>query len=308
MPMTDLRPCRPLHGLAFGVLLALAGCQSTPPAHPAGDRHVAQAITQLQARADADSLAAAALLRRLSDGDAALVLAEQALEADPNRPDLLWLTIRLCADRTGCSPVKWERRLLDVDRKNGAPYLENLILASAAGDEPASQSVLDGVAQSERLELYWVRLLVRGTRAVVQTGTMPLAAAETSILGALSVLVPPFQALTRHCEDSTLADPLNRDRCQRLAAVLQRGDTVVAEMIGVEIAQRAWPEGSEGRLAADKARRVHDHRVAALAKDPQWMQHHPEQFLALAEANGREQELVRQQIVLMGLPPDPPAP
>ena len=77
-------------------------------------------------------------------------------------------------------------------------------------------------------------------------------------------------------------------------------------MIGVAIAKRAWPDGSAEWEAADAARHLYDYRTALLTKQPGWSARHTREYLALLQTGRREQDLMRQQLVLMGLPPEPP--
>jgi hypothetical protein len=77
--------------------------------------------------------------------------------------------------------------------------------------------------------------------------------------------IPPFAALVEACKESSAA-PERREPCLKLAKIMQRGDTVVAQLVGFGIERRLHaPDSKEARTIADR-RHVLEWRVAAAAK------------------------------------------
>jgi hypothetical protein len=79
----------------------------------------------LIAAGDADSLAAAAMLSVGPTFDPAqrLTLSARAVSKAPDRPDLVWLNLRLCTQVDTCNPEPLEAQLRALDPDNGAAWL-----------------------------------------------------------------------------------------------------------------------------------------------------------------------------------------
>jgi hypothetical protein len=82
-------------------LMALLGLQMAACASPKEssesrrERNIEKAATALEGKSDADSLAAAALLRQRDPAKTRELLARATLTA-PDRPDLAWLHVQAC--------------------------------------------------------------------------------------------------------------------------------------------------------------------------------------------------------------------
>ena len=78
-------------------------------------------------------------------------------------------------------------------------------------------------------------------------------------------MIPPFTALVDACrEPSTAAE--RRELCLRLSKIMQRGDTVAAQLAGFSLERRLLaPDSKEARAVAER-RHVLEWRVAAAAE------------------------------------------
>jgi hypothetical protein len=82
--------------------LSISACASPNESSESGrERSIEKAATALEGRLDADSLAAAALLRQ-RDPAKTLELLARATQSAPDRPDLAWLHVQVCGRVPGC--------------------------------------------------------------------------------------------------------------------------------------------------------------------------------------------------------------
>jgi len=81
-----------------------------------------------------------------------------------------------------------------------------------------------------------------------------------------SEIIPPLAALVEACRESNAAAE-RRELCMELSKTMQRGDTIVAQMVGFSIERHLLlaPDGKEARAIAER-RHVLEWRVAAAAK------------------------------------------
>lgn len=230
----------------LAIAIALIACSGQQP-RSAG-------VSQLTV-SDADQLAAAALSAWFvaRDSSQALRLVERASELTPDRPDLVWLHARLCAEAAGCEPEPFDARLRKLDPGNAAVWMNALSAAQADRDARAQAQILDVMSRAERFDLYWNTLLWRLSAAAsgdarisdTQNTAEPLAAAMDKVAGWLAaILVPPLQPLGAACAREQAPDAAAANRCERIAQILQLGDTFVAEGLGLGIAQRLATPGS----------------------------------------------------------------
>jgi hypothetical protein len=90
----------------------------------------------LIAAGDADSLAAAAMLSIGPTFDPAqrLTLSARAVSKAPDRPDLVWLNLRLCTQVDTCNPEPLEARVRALDPDNGAAWFDSIGRAGRRND------------------------------------------------------------------------------------------------------------------------------------------------------------------------------
>ena len=229
--------------LAFG---AFGGCAS-----PATTRE-----TPASANTDADPLLASALRAWAFDRNSvqALQLARQATAAASKRADAAWLYVRLCDATSGCDAAPLEARLKKLAPDNGAVWLSVLKRAQTQKDAQAEAQILTAMGRAERFDWYWTTLVQRIATAAHASGpprsddqaNTPLTGALTDTVAWLSsLMLPSLAPLTAACSAERVRNPVRRVTCERIAQILQRGDSYAAEGLGLGIAQRLAVPGSE---------------------------------------------------------------
>jgi hypothetical protein len=299
-----------------GLILILAcifqGHASSAETGTAGmDPRFERAIAQLEKKTDADSLAAAGLLRAVeSKPELAVDLLTRATAQAPERADLVWLQIQICQKISSCDSEPAEAQLRALAPSNGAGWVNALGRASASKNEAAELVVLTALAHTERVDVYWTALIAHLTNAIAATDEVPQSEALVYVIGVLAAeAMPIYQSIANLCKDDRLrnADVLND--CRVVALAFERGDTDVTEMVGVTLALRVWPADSVEWASASKARRIHEYRSQLLVHSSfftlpraQWAA----KYLALCTKNRREQDVEIGEIVAEGKNPDPP--
>jgi hypothetical protein len=110
------------------------------------------------------------------------------------------------------------------------------------------------------------------------------------------------------CKGDRLQRDDIREVCRGVANALENGDTVITEMMGVALAKRVWPEGSEEWNAAVERRRVYEYRadVWRPLEPVTWSRVLAQRYIALCLQYPREQEVMRGQLMDAGKGPNPP--
>lgn len=246
MSTRDRTPWRRFILAALAVVaIGLTGCAQTPP----------RPETSGAAGGDPDQLLAAAsrawALER--DFQTALRLAGQATAAAPDRADAAWLHLRLCDASPQCQTPTLEAKLKRLAPNNGVVWLSALRRAQMQRDERAEVPILEALSHAKEFSLYWTTLVPKLTTAVqsaspARTGkeaSAPLTAALNDATGWLASLsLPAFAPLNQACSPERLQDANRRDVCRRIAQVLKRSDTYIAEGVGLGVAQRIAAPGS----------------------------------------------------------------
>jgi hypothetical protein len=297
-----------LPALSLFALALLEGCTTAPT-----QRQLQQAVAVLEQRGDPDSLATAAVLlpftQRPSNA-AAQILLVRAVAAAPERADLAWLQIQNCRLAPGCDSEPEERRLRALDTANGAAWINALTRANQSGDEAARIAALSGLARSERVDVYYTTLTAHLTRALAHTHEISLPDALNEVMGATSAeAIPAYGATSALCKGDRLNDAAIVEDCRRVASAMQRGDTYIAEELGVAIAKRVWPVDSPEWKAAVEERRVFEYRGQLSAhSDLVSMRdsRSAERYLDLCAQNRREQDMWLAEFIHEGKSPDPP--
>jgi len=303
-----MRPSSAALLTALGVVL-LGSCATTDTGQQVTfENRTARAEAALIAAGNPDSLQAAALVGD-AEPAARLQLIQRAAAAAPERPDIAWSHLQLCFKVESCDTRPIEAHLHALDAGNGAAWSATLERSFTARDTATLQATLLAISNTERFSVYWNAGIVHTTNAVIMTGAIEPKNAFVRAIGAAAAQWVPLKAIMDFCQGRSLQQPDVLATCRRLAAVLRRGDTYFAEVVGLRLATRVWPEGSAEYQAAVEARRVAQYRTdtdngltthKTLANA--WVQSR----LALMAAHDTEQEVILAEITAAGLNPDPP--
>jgi hypothetical protein len=257
------------------------------PSHVRADKYQkwrTEAAATLTARADANSLATAAALRyagpaygvktgSLRPGPSALELAARASELAPQNPSIGWLHLQLCSATPTCDLRDVATVMRWVDADNGAAWLQTLAAAQRERDVTEVDRILADMAHGARFDFYWNRIVVLMVDALYAArDQLPsgFAASDSARLNTVSgiaggEIIPPFTALVEACRESSAAAE-RREPCMKLSKIMQRGDTVAAQIVGFSIERHLLaPDSKEARAIAER-RHVLEWRVAAAAR------------------------------------------
>ena len=299
-------------GLILLLVFLYQGC-ATAAETPAAklDHRFELAISRLEEKTDADSLAAAGLLRTVdSKPESAVDLLARATAQAPQRADLAWLQIQICEKVSSCDPELLEAQQRVLDPSNGAGWLNALGRAGSSKNEAAELSALTALASTQRVDFYWTTLVAHLTNAIAATHEVPLSEALVDVIGVLAAeAMPAYQTISNLCKDDRLTKADVLKDCRAVALAFERGDTDVTEMVGVTLAKRVWPADSVEWARASEARRIHEYRSALLVHSSfftlpaaRWAA----KYLALCASNRREQDVEAGEIIDAGENPDPP--
>jgi hypothetical protein len=298
------------YGLFAGAALVLAryasAADDTDPAELQTER-VAHALSEHQ---DADSRAAAALLRvAQSRKTVSLALLDSAAQAAPDRADIAWLHLQACVALEDCDPRPLEDQFRNLDPGNAVASFGSLSRATLAGDEAAIDQSLAAIAHARYARLYWTTLQSRLAPVLAGTREITSSDAIVRVIGALAVVaIPSFKSISEGCKGAVLDRDERRDVCRAVSGTLQRSDTYLVEMIGISIALRAWPPDSTEHRAALEARRVCEYRMHVVndidAHRPAFAR--ADSYLRQLGKSSGEQDLFVAQIIAARRGPNPP--
>jgi hypothetical protein len=299
-------------------------CTAAPGAgrYPAWRADAAQILAR---RGDAPSLATAAALCFVASGarpriepsvrKAAVDLAARASELDPQSPSIAWLRLQLCASSAGCDIREAATTLRWVDADNSAVWLPTLAAVQKDNDPAEIDRILSEMAEGSRFDFYWnptVVLLFDGLKRA--SGDLPprylssdLARLSEALLVAGNEIVPPLSTVTSACRDPASAE--RRESCIKLARVMQKADTVAAQMAGLHIERHlVLADGKEARTLAER-RRVLEWREAGANLDEglPWLRNAmARERVAEMRAELREEDVDIAFLRKHRLPLDPP--
>lgn len=310
--------------LAFAFTLA-AG----PPAAAADKYQVwrPDAAQILAGRGDANSLAAAAALsffgsatRPKADSaerSAAVELAVKASELDPDNPSIGWLRLQLCANTPGCDFRDAATTMRWVDADNSAAWLPTLAAAQKEKDTVEVDRILADMAQGVRFDFYWNRTVVlifdalkKAARRLPANYVPSDSARLSEAMGLGAEIIPPFAPLLGACRESAGAE--RRETCLKLSKVMQRGDTVVAQVAGFNLEKRlSPPDSKEARVSAEH-RRVLEWRMATASQFDvpilPWLKSaRARSRVALMRARPREEDVDIEILRERKMPLEPPS-
>jgi len=238
----------------------------------------------LSARADADSLATAAALRYAGPAGntkaaganakpSAVDLAARASELAPQNASIGWLHLQLCGGTPNCDIRDVSTVMRWVDADNGAAWLQTLAAAQRDRDQTEVDRILADMAHGARFDLYWNRIVVlmvdalHAARNELPSGFASSDGARLTTVSGIATgeIIPPLTPLLEACRESSAA-PERRDLCLKLSKIMQRGDTIVAQMAGFSIERHLLtPDSREARAIAER-RHVLEWRLSAAAK------------------------------------------
>ncbi len=269
-----------------------------------------QVADVLRERGDPDSLAAAGLLTARRAPADALILINRAVAAAPERPELVWLQIRICVETEGCDPKPIEMRLRELEPENAIAWFGDLTRAFEVEDPLALDAALVAAGRTKRADSHYTILTARLGKVAMDSGASPQPDAAMLVLGEVGGIgLPHYMAATKGCGVERLDRDDVREACRSLAAALMAGDNVLAEMIGVAIAKRAWPSDSPEWQAASEARRAYQYRSEVL-REKVWIDMSDEamtiRYLDLSAQHRREQDVIVAQLMAAGIDPNPP--
>jgi hypothetical protein len=290
------------------ISMALLG-SSTLHAAPvaAGDAHLERALSTLSRQSDADSLAAAGLLARSGHRDESLALFRRAVAADPARPDLAWLETLACEQTVGCDAEPVERQLRTLDPANGAGWLGALRRADARDDREAAARALTGLANSERIDIYWNPLVATLGHALASTKIMSPGEASVTVIGFLAAeAIPAYRDVVDACKSDRLQSEARLSTCRGIAKALEQGDTYLTQMLGASMAMRMWPPGSSGWQTANASRRTDQYQLKLIGGLDEERPNALRKDVALYARYRREQDVFKARLIEAGLNPDPP--
>jgi hypothetical protein len=267
-----------------------------------------------------DALATAALLKQFgSDTDTgAYALAVRAVAGAPQRADLAWLAVRLCDSADECDPEKPEEHLRDLDPANAAGWVGALARAQRSNDVAGVDAALSALANAKRFNVYFEPLVVATTRQLLAarnpTHGKPdphaTAAITMTMIGIVATTVlPGTKIFSYSCQGYELQITGRMDRCRNAARTLARSDAYIVEGLGLSLQQNLWPvDSAEGHAITDR-RRVFQYRLEQFnrlnvsSSDPAEF---PPDYLDVARAHPREQDVALEYFARAHVPIDPP--
>jgi hypothetical protein len=278
-------------------------------------------IAQLTAKGSADSLAAAAVLQQFgAEGDSgSYPLVARAVQLAPDRHDLAWLAVRLCASASDCDDSGPEKHLHDIDPGNGIGSTGALKRAQRRNDAAAIDAALTAIGSSERFYVYFNPLVAATASELAavqhhgpgQLSGKEIARATLEMIAVIaSSVLPPSQSFSVSCKGVALEQVAGRlERCRRAAQVVARADTFIVEGLGLSLQQQLWPLDSPGGRAITAQRRVLQYRLEEYSRlnisSPD-VDEFPPDALEVFRSHEREQDAALVYMAKAGVPADPP--
>lgn len=304
---------RMLYGWPLAAVL-LAACAGTP-----SQKSTAPTVSA-RSSDGADQLAASALTAWVGDGpkgSQALAQIQRATQSAPQRPELLWLQTRICMDTPGCEPESVEAQLRKLNPGSGAVWLGPLARAQARRDQRTEDQILEVMSQAADFNVYWTTLIAHLTppvshspvaTAVAQPTPTPLTNALNSTIGYLSrMTTQAFTPLSSACDAQQVREPRRRVVCDRIAQILQKSDTTLAEGVGLGIAQRLAVSSAESMQIIQRINTLsHQNQASGAVVAAQVeKEKFSDQLLKLMSESKREQDVFKAILRWAGQPLTP---
>ena len=238
-----------------------------------------EAVRALAARDDANSVATAAALSFTnsfavpSAAATALQLISRASDMAPENAAIGWLHLQLCAATPACDSRDAATVLRWVDPDNGAAWLAQLSAAHKDKDTIEMDRVLGDMARGTRFDLYYNQIMVMmfdalsDVRHELPGGVVTSDTAKLATLAGVATaeIIPPFSPLIDSCRESASGSERHED-CLKLAKIMQKGDTVIVQMVGFSIARRLIPADSKEAKSLAERRHLLEWRISAASK------------------------------------------
>jgi hypothetical protein len=238
-----------------------------------------EAVRVLAARTDANSVATAAALSFTSSFAApaaaptALQLIGRASDLAPENAAIGWLHLQLCATAPVCDSRDAATVLRWVDPDNAAAWLAELSTAQKDRDTIEVERVLADMAHGTRFDLYYNQIMVmmfdalNGVRRELPGGVMASDTARLTALAGVAnaEIIPAFSPLIDACREAR-AGSERREDCMRLSKIMQRGDTVIVQMVGFGIERRLIPADSKEARSLAERKHLLEWRLSAASK------------------------------------------
>jgi hypothetical protein len=318
-PATAWQPLLRVYACALAASLLL-------PAAALGARefrqiYTAAAVKKLIKAGNADSLAAAALLKQLgSDTDTgAYALTAKAVALAPKRADLAWLAVRMCDTSESCDPMPVERHLREVDPGNAAGWIGQLGRAQRLGEPTQIDAALDAIGKAQAFRVYFEPLVVATTRQLIdvqRSGERPsdadaLASMTMTMIGVIAgAVLPGTRIFSFSCQGYELQINGRPARCMAAARTIERSDAYIVEGLGLSLQQKLSAEGSAEHQAVARRREVFQYRLEQYNKlnvSSSRPDEFPPDYLQVAAEHPREQDVALFYFGRAQVAPDPPA-
>jgi len=300
-------------GLVTCAMISMAVAHTTlqPPAAPMAiaDTWQARALQTLAAMPDASAQIMVGMLERSASGGSNFATSDafdRAVTMDPHAADIAMLDVVMCSQVKGCDVSSREAYLRRIDADNSAVWMATLHAATVHHNASGMDETLLRMGQATRFDLYFKPLAHRFAAALSHvavpenlhgTPTEWRQVEATSMFAAL--IMPPVQDILRACNPGTLAGDRRRASCRRIAISMERGDTLVANMVGLRIHQWTAHDAAERTQVLAQHRRL-QWRMARMQSLPQAMQ------IAAIFSLGREGDGIDAVLAAARQPLDPP--
>lgn len=238
-----------------------------------------EAVRVLAGQSDANSLATAAALSFTnsfagpSAAPTALQLIDRASDLAPENAAIGWLHLQLCTTTPSCDNRNSATVLRWVDPDNAAAWLAQLSTARQDKDSVEVERVLADMARGTRFDLYYNQIMVMmydalyGVRHELPGSLVASDAARLSALAGIASaeIIPAFSPLIDVCRASSPGSE-RREDCVKLAKIMQRGDTVIVQMVGFGIERHLIPRDSKEAKSLAERRHLLEWRLLAASK------------------------------------------
>lgn len=253
-------------------------------------------------------------------GDASRALAQiqKAVQSAPQRPELVWLHLRICTDVPGCETEPIETQLRKLDPGSAAVWLGPLARAQKRRDTRAEEQILEAMSKAAHFNIHWTTLIARLTpvisrtpaaTSVAQAAPTPLTNALNATIGWLSrMAITAFKPISTACNEQHVRNPATRARCEAIAQALLKSDTNLAEGFGLRIAQQlAAPSAGASMQLIDQGNilRYQIQAAGAVVAAQVEKDKFSEQMLKLMAQLKREQEVSKAILRWAGRPLTP---